>query len=296
MTEMEKGQKSKRSLNLFDLAPGKSIVGRYKILRPHRQGGMAATFEVEDEEGGGRCELQGFPVSLFATADQGREFARCLEPWKEFHSTSFLELRDLRTFDDGSVLLVTDFPEGQSLRSRLAEHGRMRPEDAVALGKSLLEGLVELHGAGLVHGDIKPATTFFGDGAKGAVLADGGITCGLWEAKHIGTHTMLIGTPYYAPLEQFTGDAPDQTSDIYAVATVLYEVMTGVLPWEGNNYIEIFQSKMHETPPRMAQRAPGVEVASDLEAAVVDGLRAKRRDRHESAAAFLERLSAVTFA
>ncbi len=296
MTEMQDSQKKpKRSLNLFDLAPGKTIVNRYKILRPHRQGGMSATFEVEDEETGEHRELQGFPVGLFADAAQGREFAACFEPWKAFDSSTFLRLRDLRTFEDGSVLIVTDFPEGQSLRSWLGEHGRMRPEDSVELGKSLLAGLVELHGAGLVHGDIKPATTFFKAGEQGAVLVDGGITSGLWEAKHLGTRTMLIGTPYYAPLEQFTGDAPDQTSDIYAVATMLYEVMTGVLPWHGNNYIEVFQSKMQETPPRMAQRAPGVEIASDLEAALVDGLRAKRRDRLESAAEFLERLSAVTF-
>jgi serine/threonine-protein kinase len=289
-------KKGKRSLTLFDLAPGKSIVDRYKILRPHRQGGMSATFEVEDEESGERCELQGFPVGLFADAKQGREFAKCLEPWKGVDSPIFPRLRDLRTFEDGSVLIVTDFPAGQSLRSWLGEHGRMRAEDAVELGKSLLGGLVELHGAGLVHGDVKPATTFFKAGEHGALLVDGGITSGLWEAKHLGTRTMLIGTPYYAPLEQFTGDAPDQTSDIYAVATMLYEVMTGVLPWQGNNYIEVFQSKMQETPPRMAQRAPGVKIASDLEAALADGLRAKRRDRHESATDFLERLSAVTFA
>ena len=98
---------------------------------------------------------------------------------------------------------------GESLRDRLQRKKRLSSAELVALGSQLLEGLGRIHGAGLVHGDIKPLTIHVsGKGAKlTAMLVDGGITPSLWSAKGLGEKTALIGTPYYAPAEQFGGDA-----------------------------------------------------------------------------------------
>ena len=108
--------------------------------------------------------------------------------------------------------------------------------------------------------------------------------------------TALIGTPYYAPLEQFGGDSPDVSSDLYNIATVLYEMLTGVLPWSGKTFLEVFQSKMQPVVPSMANRASGLEVAPDLEAAIATGLSPRRDQRYQGAEEFLERLRAVELA
>ena len=121
----------------------------------------------------------------------------------------------------------------------------------------------------------------------------GGITSGLWESKHLGDKTALIGTPFYAPVEQFGGDSPDVRSDVYNVATVLYELCTGVVPWPGKSFLEVFQSKLQSRPPRMTERAPGVNVPAALEEAIVGGLIAEARDRYASAEEFAQQLEAA---
>ncbi len=287
---------SSKSVSLFDLVPGKVLLEHFRIVRPHRQSGMAATFEVKDTEGSTRRELQAFPAGLFEGRDQANEFARHLREWKGLSTPVHAALREIHVLDDGSVMVVSDFPPGQTLRSWLTENARMAPSEALAFGIRLLQGLHEIHEAGLVHGDIKPQTIYFVSGEERIVLVDGGVTTGLWGAKHLGTRTALIGTPYYAPLEQFGGDSPDVSSDLYNIATVLYEMLTGVLPWSGKSFLEVFQSKMQPVPPSMAVRAPGVEIAPELESAIAACLSPRRNQRYTTAEDFVARLRAVEIA
>jgi serine/threonine protein kinase len=160
-----------------------------------------------------------------------------------------------------------------------------------AIGVSTLEALEAVHARKLVHGDIKPSTVHVQerDGTSAALavqLVDGGVTPGLWNAKHLGDRTALIGTPFYAPVEQFGGESPDVASDVYNVAAVLFELCTGVLPWPGRSFLEIFQAKLEKHAPSMRKRAPDVEVEPEFELAVQRGLFADKRQRYATAAQF----------
>lgn len=278
------------SLTLFDLQPGKTVLGRFDVVRPHRHGGMSAVFEVLD--GGERRELQVFPAAMFEGEPQARSFAERMQLWREVDSPRVSKVREAWCQADGTALLLTDFPVGRSLRDWLNDHGRMDPPQVRELGLALLDGLGAIHAAGCVHGDVKPNTVFV-DSNGGAQLVDGGVTSGLWDAKHLGDKTALIGTPFYAPVEQFGGEAPDVRSDVYNVATVLYELCTGVVPWPGKSFLEVFQSKLQPKPPRMAERAPGAVVPAALEDAITLGLMAEARDRYPNAGAFADRLAAA---
>ena len=278
-------------LSLFDLAPGKVLLDRYLIDAAHRENGMSAAFRVTDQETDETCELQAVPSSLYENKAQAEAFGEALRAWTALNDAAFTAARDVRVLEDGAVIAVFDFPEGALLRDRMEERGRLGADEVVELGVSLLGGLQNAHAKGLVHGDIKPSTIFVGD--HGPVLVDGGVTPGLWAAKHLGTRTALIGTPYYAPLEQFGGDAPDERSDLYNLATVMYELLTGVMPWKGRGFIEVFQSKMQPSAPAMSTVAPDVEVDPALEAAIAGGLRGSRQDRHASAEAFRSALTAL---
>ncbi|MEM8712485.1 MAG: serine/threonine-protein kinase [Planctomycetota bacterium] len=278
-------------LSLFDLAPDKVLLDRYRIHSGHRENGMSAAFRVFDQDSdGAERELQAFPASLFENTKQAEAFADTLRGWSGLETPAVLEMRDIVVLDDGAVLSVSDFPAGRALRDVIEERKTLPEEEVVALGVALLDGLEAAHDSGLIHGDIKPATIYV-DGDAGPALVDGGVTPGLWAAKHLGTRTALIGTPYYAPLEQFGGDSPDERSDMYNLATVMYELLTGQMPWRGKSYIEVFQSKMQPEAPKISTLAPDAEVSRDLEAAIATALRGKRKERHESAAAFREALS-----
>jgi len=289
---------STKALSMFDLAPGKTLVDRYKLRRSHRQGGMATTYEVERVGDGAHLELQIFPGGLFENTLQAGEFAHALERWKSVRANTVLAARDVHTLEDGTILYVTDFPPGRSLRERLKENGPATPEETVAIGVQLADELTAIHAAGLVHGDVKPHTIHVEPssehrGKLRVVLVDGGITPALWSAKHLGDKTQLIGTPYYAPVEQFGGEAADVQSDVYNLANVLYEAVCGVLPWKGKSFLEVFQAKLSPKPPPMKSLAPKIDVPPDLEAAIAGGLFAKKEDRYASAADFRAKLASA---
>jgi serine/threonine-protein kinase len=281
-------------LSLFDLAPGKVLLDRYLIQSAHRENGMSAAFRVTDQAEDEERELQAFPASLFENKEQADAFGLTLNGWAELDDAAFARIRDVEVLGDGAVIVVSDFPAGRALRDVLAERDRFEPQEVIDLGVALLDGLHNAHARGLFHGDIKPATIFVSE--LGPVLVDSGVTPGLWAAKHLGTRTALIGTPYYAPIEQFGGDAPDERSDLYNLATVMYELVTGVMPWKGRSFIEVFQSKMQPEAPSMRSMAPDVEVDRDLEQAIAKALRGKRQERHASAEEFRGALTALTLA
>ena len=273
-----------QAFSLFDLAPGKTFAGRYEIVRPRRQTGLAAAFEARSADG--PCELLVFAPNLFEGPEQAEEYRQSWKPWAGIDSPHVLRVHEVFSPAPSTVVLATDLPSGTSLREWMQAEGPVDAERTRELGLELLVGLEAIHAAGLVHGDIKPQTVFLEGGEQRAVLVDGGITAGLWSAKHLGEHTALIGTPYYAPVEQFGGDAPNVQSDVYNVAAVLFELVSGVLPWPGKSILEVFQAKLEKQPPTIAKRAPGVEVPAALEQAIARGLWTDRRQRYASAADF----------
>jgi serine/threonine-protein kinase len=282
-------------LTVFDLIPGKLVADRYEIVRSHRQGGLSAAFEVIDQSTDERCELQLFPASLFEGDAQAQDFTSAWEPWKRVRSEAVVAVREVMALGDSTLLLITDFPSGESLRSVLNARKRLTPDEIVDLGLQLCDGLGEIHAHGLVHGDIKPYTIeILGRGSEmRARLLDGGITPGLWTAKHLGEKTALIGTPFYAPIEQFGGDSPDVQSDIYNAAAVLFECLAGVLPWRGVSFLEVFQAKLDKSTPSLRAFAPDLAVDPALEAAIVTGCLAEKRKRYATAHEFRARLAAL---
>ncbi len=277
------------------LTSGQVIADRYEVVGANRRGGLSVAFEVKDKESGDRLEMQLYPGGLFESSDQVQEFAASFEPWKRIESTVVLGVRDVLAVHGAGLALVTEFPRGESLREHLTRVERVAPGTAVRVGLELLQGLDEVHRHGLVHGDVKPNAIFIdGDGASlTACLADGGVTAGLWTAKDLGDKTALIGTPYYAPAEQFGGDAPDIQSDLYNVATVLFELVAGELPWKGANFLEVFQAKIAPDPPSLSSAANGVEVSPELESAIAGGLFADPAKRYASAAEFIAKLDGI---
>ena len=287
------------TFSLFDLAPGKLVAGRFRIVKPTRQSGLSSAFEAHDERASGaagRCALVVFPGALFEGEKQAAEFRAAWKPWVAVASTHVCAAREVLAMPQNTSVLVTDIHDGPTLREWSKEHKLMTQEQVRTLGLGLLDGLCAIHEQGLVHGDIKPQTIVLASSKKNemnAVLIDGGITTGLWNAKHLGEHTALIGTPHYAPIEQFGGESPDVQSDVYNLATVLFECATGVLPWPGATMLEVFQAKLDKQAPSMRKRAPKIEIDPALEAVIVKGVLADRRERYTTAGLFRDALAAV---
>jgi len=279
------------------LAPGRVVAGRFELGEPHRQGGLSVAFAATDREDGAACEVQFFSAGLFDGEKEARGFAGSLAGWVGLDDPRVLRVRAI-VVEGPCAFVATDLPRGRTLRAELDAHlaknkkeGGIAEERVVAIGCELARALEAIHAAGLVHGDVKPSSVFIDKGA--CVLADGGGTPSLWSAKHLGDRTALIGTPYYAPLEQFGGEAPSASSDVYNLSTVLFELATGVQPWAGRTFLEVFQSKLAPDAPTFASRAPHVRGLDALEAAIRRGLAADVKRRYSSATALREALEGL---
>ncbi len=271
---------------LFDLKVGKVLLSRYRIEETMAHGPLSARFRVHDQEMDCDLALELFTSGLFEGPGQATFFAERLSAYGDASSGVAVQTHSVETTDGGDVLRFCELPAASSLRDRLREEGHLPRDQVSGMVSSLLEGLSDLHEKGIAHGDLKPSTVYVCE--RGTLTVEGGVTPGLWRAQHMGARTSLIGTPYYSPLEQFGGDAPDADADLYAVGTLAYEALSGSLPWSGKGFIEVFQSKMEDNPPPMESRASGVRVGEDLERVIRKAIRARRGDRYQNAQAFLE--------
>ncbi len=277
---------------LFDLKVGKVLLSRYRIEETLAHGPLSARFRVHDQQTNTDLALELFTSGLFESPGQASFFAERLSAYSEASSGIAVKTHSVETTDDGDVLRFCTMPAADSLRDRLENQEHLPREEVVAMVTSLLKGLADLHGHGVAHGDLKPSTVYAGE--DGALTVEGGVTPGLWRAQHMGARTSLIGTPYYSPLEQFGGDAPDADADLYAVGTLAYEALSGSLPWSGKGFIEVFQSKMEDNPPPVESRSTGIRVGEELEKVVRKAIRARRRDRYQSAQTFLDDWTAAS--
>jgi serine/threonine protein kinase len=279
------------AFSLFDLVPDNLVLGRYRIGRPVRSGGLSATFQVQDEVAKEPRELTAFPPALFESAAQASDYRKALEAWRKVEHPGVARVFEVLAPAASTIVMISESARGESLADWAKQHSRAAQATVAGLGAHLLDALEAIHSRKLIHGDIKPATINVSAGktaqaAPQVQLVDGGVTPGLWNAKHLGDRTALIGTPFYAPVEQFGGESPDVASDVYNVAAVLFELATGVLPWPGRSFLEIFQAKLDKQAPSMKKRAPTVEVEPAFELAVQRGLFTDKRQRYASAAQF----------
>ena len=137
--------------SLFQLAPGMTIQDRYEIQDVNRAGSMSAAFKAKDTSDGSECELQGFPAGLFENAEQAEEFAASMRGWKGVSSGAVLCIRSVDVLEDGSILVVTDLPTGDSLRDVLSTKGSLSPAEVQSIGVTTLGGLSAVHEIGRAH-------------------------------------------------------------------------------------------------------------------------------------------------
>ena len=279
-------------LELIDLVPGKEVLGQYTITKLLRENGISSTFGLQGEEFPGGAELVLFPSYLFGSVEAATKFSEELKPWIHFDCSSVRALSRMEVQGDGLVLQIGEQVPGPSLREFLAEGELLTSGEVQMLGLRLLDGLEALHGAGLVHGDLKPEVVFGNGDPETAMIIDGGVTPSLWSTQHLGARTQLVGTPFYAPIEQFSGDAPSAGSDLYNLATLLYEAATGQLPWNGSGFIEVFQSKLVR-PTEGSKAARAVDLAPGLDNLLCSALDPQRRERPQDASVFHELLTAA---
>jgi serine/threonine-protein kinase len=196
-------------------------------------------------------------------------------------------VRTLKPLTKSRLYVVTEYVEGKSLRT-LMRSGPLPEGVALDLICQILEALVYLHRQGVVHRDIKPENVMVTAAGEAKVI-DLGIALDRSASRLTWTNLSRgLGTPDYMAPEQMAGRRGDERSDVYAAGLILYEMLTGELPFEAERGCSVTQSKLHDEPRPLAYHLPSVDPAID---AIVSRATARdARQRPRSAAEMLDRL------
>ncbi len=264
-----------------------SLEGRYHVQRELAEGGMARVYLADDLRHRRSVAVKVLRPELSAAVGTERFLA-------EIRTTAHLQHPHiLPLFDsgeaDGLLFYVMPYVSGESLRARLDREGPLPVEEAVDLASTVASTLHYAHEQGVIHRDVKPANIMLSAGIP--IVADFGIALAVQSAgeSRLTRSGSSVGTPKYASPEQSTGDGPvDARSDVYSLACVLYEMLTGELPHTARSAQALVAKRLTTapTPVNLLRAAVPGHVAAALRRA----LQPVPADRFQSAAEFLEAL------
>ena len=252
---------------------GRLLDGRYRVGARIARGGMATVYEATDLRLDRVCALKIMHAGLGDDDDfagrfvrEARAAARLAHP----HVVGVFDQGD----DDGTLFLAMEYVPGHTLRDLIRKEAPMAPAKALALLDPILSALGAAHAAGLIHRDVKPENVLLADDGR-VKVADFGLARAVTaETQHSTNAGVLIGTVSYLAPELVSDGTADPRCDVYAAGVVLYEMLTGRKPHEGESPIPVAYKHVHEDVPPPSHVVAGI-------APYVDALvaRATARDR-----------------
>ncbi len=272
------------------LAPGDTLAGRFRIDAVLDEGGMALIYKATDLEHDRTVAVKALLPETAASHPLRERLRREAKALQRVQHPHVVELVSSGTDGDGSVYLVMEFVDGPTLSDTLEEGGMSRRK-ALETFDQILDGLQALHAARVIHRDLKPENVKLArKGPKrSAKILDLGIARLLDEppqaTKLTGTG-LAIGTPAYMPPEQAMGKDVEAPGDVYAAAIVLFEMLTGKLPFHSNDLATLLLMQVSTPPPLPSEVDPDGEYSEQLEDLLMSGLAKDPTDRPLSAQAF----------
>ncbi len=270
------------------------VDGRYRLLEKLGEGGMGAVYKVEHVRMGKVLALKVLRPDLAIDKRMKARFQQEARVVSRLGHPNTIQVFDYGELQDGSLFLAMEFLAGRDLAWLLRAHGPFSEERATRVGLQVLASLGEAHELGIVHRDIKPANVMLlrrRDGGETVKVLDFGIAK-LIDAegrKHI-TGTDFVGTPQYMSPEQGKGEPLDARSDLYSVAAMLFELVTGKGLFDAPTAMGIVSKHMTEPPPRIAQVAPDRMVSPGFEAVLRRALAKDPAERFPTAEAMRQAL------
>jgi eukaryotic-like serine/threonine-protein kinase len=276
-----------------DPMTGRLLEGRYRIGARIARGGMASVYEATDIRLDRTVAVKIMHPGLGDDAEFAARFVREARSAARLSHPNVVAVYD-QGDDHGTVFLAMELVEGITLRDVIRKESPMPPARALALVEPVLSALAAAHRAGIIHRDVKPENVLIA--ADGRVkVADFGLARAVSaDTQHTATGGVLIGTVSYLAPELVVDGRADARADVYAVGVVLFELLTGAKPHEGETPIQVAYKHVHEDVPAPSSLEPGIP-------AYVDALvaRATARDRGlrpADAAVLLHQLHRVSHA
>ncbi len=280
-----------------EVKPGEVLAGRYRVERQIGRGGMGVVVAAVHLELEQRVALKFLLPSALGNQEAVQRFLREARASVKLRGEHVARVSDVGTLDGGVPYIVMEYLEGHDLGSELERRGRLPAAEATEYVLQACVGLAEAHGLGIVHRDLKPENMFLTlrpDGSPLVKVLDFGISKNLSApGEHQLTSSQaVIGSPSYMSPESMRGARlADQRSDIWSLGVVLYELLSGHLPWDGGSFAEICV-KIQMAP--LPELEPDAEVPGGLAAVIARCLDKTPEARPQSIAELAQALAPFT--
>lgn len=254
---------------------GTLLSGRYRLESKLGSGGMSTVYLAIDETLGRNVAIKVMHREISDQPDQLERFRREARGVAQLSHPNLVAVIDAGE-DGGHPYIVFEYVPGETLKKRIAESGRLATDEATAYAIEIGRGLAAAHAAGLVHRDVKPQNVLI-DADGRAKVTDFGIARSIEEHGLTATGRVLGTTDYVSP-EQAMGKAVDPRTDVYSLGIVLYEMLTGEVPFTAETQVGVAMKHVNDLMPDVQDRRPDTSAAL---AAAVDRATAKQpQDRY----------------
>ena len=261
-----------------ELTTGSLFAGRYQIIEELGHGGMGRVYRALDKKLNEEVALKLVRPEIAADRSTLERFHNELKLARKISHPHVGRMYELME-EKGFHFITMEYVPGQDLRALIRQTGQLTVGKAIAIGKEICEGLTEAHKQGIVHRDLKPSNIII-DRAGSTRIIDFGIARSLAVKSRTGAGVM-IGTPEYMSPEQVEGKEVDPRSDIYSLGIILYEMLTGRVPFEGDTPFTVGVKQKSETPKNPKLLNPNIP--DDLNGLILKCLEKDRSRRYPSA-------------
>jgi serine/threonine-protein kinase len=276
---------------------GSIIADRYHILKKLGEGGMGTVYLAEHVKMGRKSALKVMNPGMNTDPDAIARFNREASNASRLSHPNICGIYDFGETPEGMIYLAMEFIEGASLTSLIEKAGALPAPRAASIVHQTADALQVAHDAGIVHRDLKPDNIMIArnrDGSDQVKVVDFGIAkASSSDAQKVTKTGLVVGTPEYMSPEQLAGDKLDGRSDIYSLALVAFNCLTGALPFPSESAQEAMIMRLTDKPKTLAEMKGDVAWPEKVQAIMDKGLARDADDRYQSAAQFGRELAAA---
>jgi formylglycine-generating enzyme required for sulfatase activity len=288
---------------LIGVSLSRQITADYRIIQLLGKGGMGEVYLAEQlRVGRRRVALKVLNRACSENPDLVKRFENEAASAGRIHHRNVVMVYESRVADDGQLYVAMEYVEGLDLGRAIEERGNLPLAEVVEITKQAAAGLAAAHKLGIVHRDVKPDNIMLTSEEEGGALLvkvlDFGIAR-LSEPDATGGLTksgVVMGTPYYMSPEQAlgnTGDKIDRRSDIYSLAMVVYQMLTGKVAFEADSWMQVMYKHINEAPQPPSLVRPELNHIGPLEQVVLRGLEKDREKRQQDVREFANELESA---
>lgn len=293
---MQEFEVDDEELSKPDLLVGQTIDNRYFVEKRLGEGGMGLVYRVRHKILNQPLAMKVLRAEVSNQPEIIARFQREAQSASAIGNPHIIDIRDFGVMPEGSTYFIMEYLDGDDLTSAMEKRGSIPEPEAIYIIRQLAEALAAAHAQGIVHRDLKPDNIFLVDreGHKDFVkVLDFGIAKMAGASKNLTKAGEVFGTPHYMSPEQCSGAPVDQRTDIYALGVILYEMVSGRVPFDSDTLMGVLTQHLYENPIPPRQLDPPVNVSPGVESIVLRCLAKKVDQRYPNAEELIHDLDRI---